>query len=68
MSAANLVPIAYAWGVSPVEAQETKSSWGALFSTKHWLGPHHCFPFLKLKRKKKCQTAFATPKGKLDMF
>jgi hypothetical protein len=65
MSAANLVPIAYAWGVSLRKLNHH----GVLgFSAKHWTGPHHNFPFLKLKRKKKCQTVFATPKGKLDMF
>lgn len=69
MSAANLVPIAHAWGRSRIETRGNLNHHRVLaFSAKRQAGLCHNFPFLKLKRREKCQVVSTTPEGKLDAF
>lgn len=66
MSAANLVPIACAWGVSPGKTRKTKS-WGAGFFCQALVRPPPPFSIFKIEKERE-MPVFAAPKGKLDMF
>lgn len=66
MSAANLVPIACAWGVSPAKTQKTKS-WGTVFFCQVLVRPPPPFSIFKIEKERE-MPVFAVPKGKLDMF
>lgn len=69
MSAANLVPIAPAWGKNPEDSRKpAPSAAGHLFPPNTDQASAITFHFLNCRGKKKCQTVTATPKGKLDMF